>query len=152
MEQLRAVGRADGVGQVVLVHDVEMSFSGLGAEPVELVTLCRRIVSRQPSVGALWTLCARVLCSPEPIDTAWAFVEELDGTDRTSLASTILTLTEVLAVRSVAEGIETEDQLTQLVELRCELGQGYHLGAPVEVEAFTELLDPTRAGDHRPGS
>ena len=82
MEHLRAVARADGVGQDVLVHEVAMAFSGLGAEPVELVTLCRRIVSRQPSVGALWTLCARVLCSPEPIDTAWAFVEELD-TDRT---------------------------------------------------------------------
>ena len=82
MEHLRAVARADGVGQDVLVHEVAMAFSGLGAEPVELVTLCRRIVSRQPTVGALWTLCARVLCSPEPIDTAWAFVEELDD-DRT---------------------------------------------------------------------
>ena len=66
------------MGQDVLVHEVAMAFAGLGAEPVELVTLCRRIVSRQPTVGALWTLCARVLCSPEPIDTAWAFVDELD--------------------------------------------------------------------------
>lgn len=82
MEHLRAVARADGVGQDVLVHEVALAFAGLGAEPVELVTLCRRIVSRQPTVGALWTLCARVLCSPEPIDTAWAFVEELDE-DRT---------------------------------------------------------------------
>ena len=87
MEHLRAVARADGVGQDVLAREVAMAFSGLGAEPLELVTLCRRIVSRQPAVGALWTLCAKVLCSPEPIDTAWAFVDQLehDGTGEHTL-------------------------------------------------------------------
>ena len=59
-----------------------MAFSALGADPLELVTLCRRIVSRQPTVGALWTLCARVLCSPEPTETAWEFVDQLEH-DRT---------------------------------------------------------------------
>jgi hypothetical protein len=82
MEHLRAVARADGVGQDVLVREVALAFSGLGADPLELVTLCRRIVSRQPTVGALWTLCARVLCSPEPTETAWEFVDQLEH-DRT---------------------------------------------------------------------
>ncbi len=75
---------AEGVGQEILAREVAMAFSGLDAGPLELVTLCRRIVSRQPAAGALWTLCARVLCSADPIDTAWAFVDELDD-DRTLL-------------------------------------------------------------------
>jgi EAL domain-containing protein (putative c-di-GMP-specific phosphodiesterase class I) len=34
----------------------------------------------------------------------------------------------------VAEGIETEDQRRTLLEMGCELGQGYLLGRPAPLE------------------
>lgn len=60
--------------------------SALGAfadDPQGLVTACRRIVSRQPGVGALWWLCARVLTGGDPMQEAWAAVDEVDE-DRTA--------------------------------------------------------------------
>lgn len=61
--------------------------SALGSfadDPQGLVTACRRIVSRQPAVGALWWLCARVLTGADGMREAWAVVDELEA-DRTAL-------------------------------------------------------------------
>jgi len=44
----------------------------------------------------------------------------------------------------VAEGIETEAQLTTLVEMGCVLGQGYLLSRPVPADAITALLNASR--------
>jgi EAL domain-containing protein (putative c-di-GMP-specific phosphodiesterase class I) len=35
----------------------------------------------------------------------------------------------------VAEGIERQDQLDALADLRCEMGQGFFLGRPLDGEA-----------------
>jgi EAL domain-containing protein (putative c-di-GMP-specific phosphodiesterase class I) len=40
----------------------------------------------------------------------------------------------------VAEGIEREDQRELLVELGCDLGQGYLLSRPLDAAAAGELL------------
>jgi len=47
-----------------------------------------------------------------------------------------------LGLRTVAEGIETEDQRDQLNELGCHLGQGYLFSRPVAYEAAIELVKP----------
>jgi EAL domain-containing protein (putative c-di-GMP-specific phosphodiesterase class I) len=39
-----------------------------------------------------------------------------------------------------AEGIETEEQLRQLVALKCDLGQGFWLNAPLDGETVAGLL------------
>lgn len=52
----------------------------------------------------------------------------------------IVTLAHSLGLDVVAEGIETEQQLTQLRNLGCEYGQGYLFSKPVDVAAATALL------------
>jgi hypothetical protein len=52
-------------------------------DPQGLVTACRRIVSRQPAVGALWWLCARVLTAGDGMHEAWAAADEIEA-DRTA--------------------------------------------------------------------
>ena len=49
-------------------------------------------------------------------------------------------ITSDLSLRSVAEGIETEDQLKRLRELGCQLGQGYLFSRPVPPEQAREML------------
>lgn len=48
-------------------------------DPVALVTGCRRLVDRHPTVGAMWWLAARVLVAADPLAEARAAAEELDA-------------------------------------------------------------------------
>jgi hypothetical protein len=82
IERLRYVARSSGAGQEMLVRETASALGSFADDPQGLVTACRRIVSRQPAVGALWWLCARVLTAGDPIREAWAVVDELeaDGT------------------------------------------------------------------------
>jgi EAL domain-containing protein (putative c-di-GMP-specific phosphodiesterase class I) len=40
----------------------------------------------------------------------------------------------------VAEGIERADQLEKLLDLHCDLGQGYYFAKPLPVDGIDELL------------
>lgn len=45
-----------------------------------------------------------------------------------------------LGLKVIAEGIETEDQLTHLIQLGCDIGQGYLFSKPVTGEEICALL------------
>jgi hypothetical protein len=40
--------------------------AAFGNDPAGLVTTCRRVVDRQPGIGPLWWLCARMLTASDP--------------------------------------------------------------------------------------
>jgi sensor c-di-GMP phosphodiesterase-like protein len=44
----------------------------------------------------------------------------------------------------VAEGVEGENQLSQLIALECQYGQGYFFSKPMPTGSATELLLDTR--------
>ena len=56
------------------------------------------------------------------------------------IVQTIVTLGQKLGMKLVAEGIETEIQVTLLRELGCELGQGYFFARPVGSDEATAIL------------
>jgi diguanylate cyclase (GGDEF)-like protein len=60
-----------------------------------------------------------------------SFIDGLEADERSRmLASTIISLARNLGVRSVAEGVERESQLTILQDLGCDVVQGYFIGHP----------------------
>ena len=63
-----------------------------------------------------------------------------DGGEESALTAAIIELAGILNLRPVAEGIERADQLDKLLELRCELGQGYYFSRPLPIEGVEELL------------
>lgn len=75
-----------------------------------------------------------------PIDTLKvdrAFVMNLpNDRDAATIARTIISMAQQLNFTVVAEGIETESQMTYLDALGCDVGQGYLFGKPM---AFDEL-------------
>jgi EAL domain-containing protein (putative c-di-GMP-specific phosphodiesterase class I) len=76
-----------------------------------------------------------------------AFVQDLGSDPRSSaIVGAVIDMARSLGIAVVAEGVETPEQLTALQGLDCELGQGYHLGAPQPAAALTDLL---RAGRPR---
>jgi diguanylate cyclase (GGDEF)-like protein/PAS domain S-box-containing protein len=56
------------------------------------------------------------------------------------IVRTIVTLSQSLNLKIVAEGIETEDQLEKLRELKCDYGQGFFFSKALTVEWAASLL------------
>ena len=66
------------------MRETASALASFGGDPSGMITACRRVVSRQPTSGPVWWLAARVLTAPDPLQEAWAAVEEMqrDGTSR----------------------------------------------------------------------
>ena len=79
-----------------------------------------------------------------PIDTLKidrSFISRIGETEEgREIVHTIMSLAQSLDMEVVAEGVETEQQLEMLRELRCSYAQGYHLSRPVEGDQFEALL------------
>ena len=70
-----------------------------------------------------------------------SFVSQMQPGDRNyQVASTIIALSDRLGLTVVAEGIETQQQLEWLQQLRCELGQGYLFSKPLSVQEVETYL------------
>ncbi len=79
-----------------------------------------------------------------------SFVKGL-GTDRDddAIVQTILLLAQRLDLKVLAEGVETERQLTELLQLECDFGQGFYFSPPVEGPEFRKMV--RRSHDHAGG-
>lgn len=55
-----------------------------------------------------------------------------------------------MGISSVAEGVETEDQLAGLRTLGCQVGQGFYLSHPLRAEEFDELRTRQCMGSEPP--
>jgi len=79
-----------------------------------------------------------------PIDTLKidrSFVQNIPkDKDDIQITSTIISMAHGLGLDVVAEGIETEQQLSFLKELGCGRGQGYYLARPQNAEDVFQLL------------
>ncbi len=78
-----------------------------------------------------------------PIDTLkidQSFVADLDSPDGAAIIDAILALSKTLNLRVIAEGIETIEQMRYLVDMKCDLLQGFYLSIPVYPEEVPNLL------------
>ena len=87
----------------------------------------------------------RQLPPVEAIKIDKAFVDGLGihSADRAIVAAAI-SLASALGATTVAEGVETADQVAALRELGCDLAQGYHFSRPKPPDEFQELMAPGR--------
>lgn len=68
------------------------------------------------------------------------FVRHIPNDSQSSiLIGTILGMSKALGLQVVAEGIETEEQLTVLVAMGCHMAQGYYFSKPVPAEEIPAL-------------
>jgi len=70
-----------------------------------------------------------------------SFVSDLDTSgDDQALCGVILSIAQRLSLDSVAEGIESEQQLAFLTKHGCQFGQGHYFSAPVEPGDIAKML------------
>jgi diguanylate cyclase (GGDEF)-like protein len=62
------------------------------------------------------------------------------GAENTEIIRTIMSLARNLGMQVVAEGVETEEQLTLLRARGCDYGQGYYFAYALDAEAARELI------------
>jgi diguanylate cyclase (GGDEF)-like protein/PAS domain S-box-containing protein len=61
--------------------------------------------------------------------------------DSLEIVRTILVLAHNLGIDVTAEGVETSEQNAQLLEMNCELGQGYYFSEPLDSRAVISFLE-----------
>ncbi|WP_315979871.1 EAL domain-containing protein [Aliamphritea spongicola] len=75
-----------------------------------------------------------------------SFINDVDERDEAAqLTSAIISMADILGLRVVAEGVETQKQLDFLGSLNCDLTQGFYLARPMpaaELEAFIADYSP----------
>jgi len=68
------------------------------------------------------------------------------------IISAVVRLSETAGTVTVAEGVETADQLHELEALGCDLVQGYHLARPMPAAAFMRFLEEQSAASPTAGA
>ncbi|MGQ0649240.1 MAG: putative bifunctional diguanylate cyclase/phosphodiesterase [Gemmatimonadaceae bacterium] len=85
-----------------------------------------------------------------------SFTERLSlGDGEPALSRAVVTLGRMLAMPSIIEGVECEEQWLRLQDLGCEYGQGFYLSRPMTGDAALALLggeDPAGSGERGAGS
>ena len=72
-----------------------------------------------------------------------SFVTDISNdVESSALAAAIVKIGETLKLDTIAEGIETKEQLAHLKSLGCELGQGYLFARPMALDKTVEFLTP----------
>jgi diguanylate cyclase (GGDEF)-like protein/PAS domain S-box-containing protein len=66
------------------------------------------------------------------------------GTGHTEIINTILAMARELGINAIAEGVETEEQLSRLKDLHCPLGQGFYISYPQDPAGIEDELSRHR--------
>ncbi|HAT41928.1 MAG TPA: GGDEF domain-containing protein [Rheinheimera sp.] len=69
-----------------------------------------------------------------------AFIDDMNTARGRNMVDTIVTIAHNLSLTVVAEGVEYEEQLQQLKQLRCEIIQGYYYSKPLSADDFNQFL------------
>jgi diguanylate cyclase (GGDEF)-like protein len=148
----------EGLRTSELVGVVEDVLRSTGLAPRRLVleltesVLIAEMPTAQPVLAALRALGVRIALDDFgtgysslaclrslPVDILKVAKPFVDGAGRTphdhALLAMIIELGSLFGVGVVAEGIERQDQLDALADLRCDMGQGFFLGRPLDGEA-----------------
>lgn len=70
-----------------------------------------------------------------------SFIRDIpQNNDSMTIVSAIIAMAKELNLLTLAEGVETNDQLQFLIEKNCDYAQGYFFSKPLAAQFFTQLL------------
>jgi EAL domain-containing protein (putative c-di-GMP-specific phosphodiesterase class I) len=63
-----------------------------------------------------------------------------------TMVRNVIGLAHGLSIAVVAEGVETEEHMTLLAKLGCEVAQGYHIAKPMDEPSLMKWLENRKMG------
>lgn len=134
-----------------MLLDLELTESIMVANPEETVEILYRLKSLGLSVsiddfGTGYSSLSYLTRFPlDNLKIDRAFVTNLpDDRDAVAIVRAIISMAQNLSLKIIAEGVETDRQVTFLHALGCDVGQGYLFSKPVSGPEFTQLLTGNR--------
>jgi len=126
------------VTESALVHDVETARSAIAG----LKALGVRIAIDDFGTGYATLDYVRHFSMADYLKIDRSFVQgvERPGSEEEAIVSAAIALARSLGFVAVAEGVETERQRVALVDLECDLAQGFLFSRPLEVAEAVALL------------
>src|SRR5207245_7907262 len=120
------------ITESVMIHDMDLAIGRLN----ELKTLGVQLAIDDFGTGySSLNYVRRFPVDISKVDKS--FIDEVsEGGESSALTAAVIELAGILNLKPVAEGIERADQLQRLLELECDLGQGYYFARPLEPEAL----------------
>ena len=87
----------------------------------------------------------------DPIDTVKidrSFVKNItSGPKNAAITEAIIIMSHSLNLKVLAEGVETQEQLEIISEMKCDQVQGYFFFKPMPADEITKLLDKSYGED-----
>ena len=74
------------------------------------------------------------------LDRGFCSSGQMEDPREKTVISSVVELAKKLQMKTVAEGVETQQQLEFLRETRCDMIQGYVFSRPLPVPSFEELM------------
>ncbi|WP_161990560.1 EAL domain-containing protein [Candidatus Methylobacter oryzae] len=82
----------------------------------------------------------RIAFSELKIDQS--FVKDFTGNEALSIVvESSIDMAHKLQIKSVAEGVETQQDWDKLKNMKCDIAQGYFIAKPMDAEAFRDFID-----------
>lgn len=82
----------------------------------------------------------RIAFSELKIDQS--FVKDFTGNEALSIVvESSIEMAHKLQIKSVAEGVETQQDWDKLKSMKCDIAQGYFIATPMDVEAFCDFIE-----------
>lgn len=141
VERILSIPRENGIA----AHHIELELteSGMMRDPERAVDITRALTSAGFTLsiddfGTGYSSLSHLKRFPvSKLKIDLSFVRDM-LTDRNDYAivSTIIAMGRSMEVETVAEGVERIDQVDALLELGCQLAQGYYFGRPVSASDF----------------
>jgi len=126
---------------------LEITETAIMEDPESAIAIFQELKKRkiQLSIDDFGTgYCSLAYLHRFPIDTLKvdrSFVEKMtQWGENAEIVHTIIALAHSLGMETIAEGIETIEQMQQLRGLNCTFGQGYWFSKPLNAEKATRLL------------
>ena len=76
-----------------------------------------------------------------------SFVQDLATEANVVITKAIVSLAKTLKLKTIVEGVETEEQKTFMKSLGCDIMQGYFFGRPMTAYDMTNILLNSRTAD-----
>jgi diguanylate cyclase (GGDEF)-like protein/PAS domain S-box-containing protein len=133
------------VSESVAMHDVVLTSSVLG----ELHALGARMAIDDFGTGhSSFGYLARFPFDVVKIDQS--FVHGIEGDPvKSAIVSAVVALAHTTGASTVAEGVETKEQLEELTKLGCGIAQGFYFARPMSTADFGKMLTATADVDLR---